>query len=67
MTASHLRGAGLVPGASAPGRTAHRESDQDAVQRAAGREPVDERRLRDPDVPLTMLVASDHAALGEAS
>jgi 3-phenylpropionate/trans-cinnamate dioxygenase ferredoxin reductase subunit len=33
----------------------------------AGREPVDERRLTDPDVPLTMLVAGDHAALGEAS
>jgi 3-phenylpropionate/trans-cinnamate dioxygenase ferredoxin reductase component len=33
----------------------------------ASREPVDERRLTDPDVPLTMLVASDHAALGEAS
>jgi 3-phenylpropionate/trans-cinnamate dioxygenase ferredoxin reductase component len=33
----------------------------------AGREPIDERRLTDPDVPLTMLVAGDHAALGEAS
>ena len=33
----------------------------------ASREPVDERRLIDPDVPLTMLVAGDHAALGEAS
>jgi 3-phenylpropionate/trans-cinnamate dioxygenase ferredoxin reductase subunit len=33
----------------------------------ASREPVDERRLTDPDVPLTMLVASDHAPLGEAS
>jgi 3-phenylpropionate/trans-cinnamate dioxygenase ferredoxin reductase subunit len=33
----------------------------------ASREPVDERRLTDPDVPLTMLVAGDHAALGEAS
>jgi GTP cyclohydrolase IA len=36
MTASHLRVAGLVPGASTLGRTAHREFDQDAVQRAAG-------------------------------
>ena len=33
----------------------------------AGRETVDERRLTDPDVPLTMLVAGDHAPLGEAS
>jgi 3-phenylpropionate/trans-cinnamate dioxygenase ferredoxin reductase subunit len=33
----------------------------------AGREPIDERRLTDPDVPLMMLVAGDHAALGEAS
>jgi 3-phenylpropionate/trans-cinnamate dioxygenase ferredoxin reductase subunit len=31
----------------------------------ASREPVEERRLTDPDVPLTMLVASDHGALGE--
>jgi 3-phenylpropionate/trans-cinnamate dioxygenase ferredoxin reductase component len=34
----------------------------------AGREPVDERRLTDPDVPLTaLLVAADHGALGEAA
>jgi 3-phenylpropionate/trans-cinnamate dioxygenase ferredoxin reductase subunit len=33
----------------------------------ASRDPVDERRLTDPDVPLTTLVAGDHAALGEAS
>jgi 3-phenylpropionate/trans-cinnamate dioxygenase ferredoxin reductase subunit len=33
----------------------------------AGREPIDERRLTDPDVPLHMLIAGDHAALGEAS
>jgi 3-phenylpropionate/trans-cinnamate dioxygenase ferredoxin reductase subunit len=33
----------------------------------ASREPVDERRLTDPDVPLTALVAGDHAVLGEAS
>jgi GTP cyclohydrolase IA len=35
MTASHLRVAGLVPGASTPGRTAHRKIDHDAVQNAA--------------------------------
>jgi 3-phenylpropionate/trans-cinnamate dioxygenase ferredoxin reductase component len=33
----------------------------------ASREPIDERRLTDPDVPLHMLIAGDHAALGEAS
>jgi 3-phenylpropionate/trans-cinnamate dioxygenase ferredoxin reductase component len=33
----------------------------------ASREPVDERRLTDPDVPLPMLPAGDHTALGEAS
>jgi 3-phenylpropionate/trans-cinnamate dioxygenase ferredoxin reductase subunit len=33
----------------------------------AAREPIDERRLTDPDVPLHMLIAGDHAALGEAS
>jgi 3-phenylpropionate/trans-cinnamate dioxygenase ferredoxin reductase subunit len=33
----------------------------------AGREPIDERRLTDPDVPLSALLAGDHAALGEAS
>jgi GTP cyclohydrolase I len=35
MTAPHLRVAGLVPGASTPGGTRHREIDHDALQRAA--------------------------------
>jgi 3-phenylpropionate/trans-cinnamate dioxygenase ferredoxin reductase component len=33
----------------------------------AGRKAVDERRLTDPDVPLTALLAGDPAALGEAA
>src|SRR3954451_21005542 len=36
MTAPHLQVAGTVPPALMPRRTAHREFDQDAVQRAAG-------------------------------
>jgi len=35
MTAPHLRVAGIVPGASMPRRTAHREIDHDGLQRAA--------------------------------
>jgi 3-phenylpropionate/trans-cinnamate dioxygenase ferredoxin reductase subunit len=31
----------------------------------AGRQPIDERRLRDSDVPLSALLAGNHAALGE--
>jgi len=33
----------------------------------AGRGALDERRLTDPDVPLTALLAGDPAALGEAA
>jgi len=33
----------------------------------ASRAVVDERRLTDPDVPLTALLAGDHATLGEAT
>jgi 3-phenylpropionate/trans-cinnamate dioxygenase ferredoxin reductase subunit len=33
----------------------------------AGREAVDERRLTDPDVPLTALLAGDPAVLGDAT